>query len=135
MNLTESHTHWDEDPPIEEGDVTERESYWTDNDGSSSEEYNSKETVEDGSKMIVGSDGESDLEGIENEDCVPHLQDTEILAPQETCEPELVPHPQTTPMPSPAVISNGQQESMIQHLTKTNESDPEDSNTGHQTSG
>lgn len=130
MNLTESHTHSDEDPPIE-GDVTERESYWTDDNRSSSEEYNSEETVEDRSKMIVKSDGESDLEGIKNEDCVPHLQDTEISAPQETCEPELVPHPQTTPMPSPVVISNGQQESMIQHPTETNESEPEDSNTGH----
>ena len=40
-NLTESYTHLGEDPPLEEGDVMERESYWTDNDGSFSEEYNS----------------------------------------------------------------------------------------------
>jgi len=55
----------DEDPPIEEGDVTERESYWSDDDGSSSEEYNFEETVENGSKMIVDS----------------LLQDAEISAP------------------------------------------------------
>jgi hypothetical protein len=56
------------------------------------------------------------------------VQDTEIFAPQETCEPKLVPRPQTIPMHSPVVISNGQQES-------TNEYEPEDSNTGRRTSG
>jgi hypothetical protein len=142
-NFAQSNTHRqeadeDEDPPIEEaqeGDVMERESYWTDDDGSFSEEYNSEETVEDGSKMIVDSDSKSDSEEIENENCVPDLQDTEISALQETCEPELVSCPQTTPMPSPAVISNGQQESTIQQLTETNEYEPEDSNIGRRTSG
>ena len=75
----------------------ERESYWSDDEGSSSK--NSEETVEDRSKMIINSNGESESEGIENEHCVPHLQDPEISAPQETCEPKLVSCPQTTPMP------------------------------------
>ena len=60
-----------------------------------------------------------------------------MSALQETCEPELVSCPQTTSMPSPAVISNGQQESesTIQQLTETNEYEPEDSNTSRRTSG
>ena len=57
---------------------------------------------------------------------IAYLQDPEASAPQETCEPELVSRPQTTPMPSPAVISNGQQGSTIQQLTDTNEYEPED---------
>ena len=83
-------------------------------------------------QMIVDSDSKSDLEGIENENCVPDLQDTKMSALQETCKPELVSCPQTTSMPSPAVISNGQQESKstIQQLTETNEYEPKDSNTG-----
>ena len=85
--------------------------------------------------MIIDSDGESESEGIENEHCVSHFQDPEISAPQETCEPKLVSYPQMTPMPSPVVISNGQQGSMIQQLTETNEYKPEDSNTSQQTSG
>ena len=140
-NFTQSDTHRqeadeDEHTPIEEGDVTERESYWSDDDGSSSEEYYSEETVDDGSKMIVDSDGESDSEGIENasEHCIPHLQDIEISAPKETCESKLV-SPQTTPMPSPAVISNDQQESTIQQLNENNEYEPEDNNAGRRTSG
>ena len=70
---------------------------WSDNDGSSSKEYNSEETVEDGSKMIVDSNGESDSEGIDNEHCVLHLQDSNT---QDTREPKLVSRPQTTHMPS-----------------------------------
>ena len=54
---------------------------------------------------------------------------------QETCEPELVSCPQTTPMPSPTAISNGQQGSANQQLTETNEYEPKDSNTGRRTSG
>ena len=62
----------DEDPPIEEGDATERESYWSDDDGSSSEEYNSdkEDTLGDGSKLVTDSDGEFDSEEIENQHCV-----------------------------------------------------------------
>jgi len=136
----------------------ERESYWSDDDGSSSDEYNSEEEdpVGDGSKMVVDSDGKSDSEGIENQHSVMHLQDSEISAPQETCMPELVPRPPTTPtllsavdgasMPPPMMI--GQQESTIQaenmqtrldyvpaELTETSEHEPEDSNTGRRTSG
>ena len=85
--------------------------------------------------MIVDSDIESNSEVIENENYVPELQETEISALQETCEPELVSCPQTTSMLSPEVISNGQQESTVQQLTETNEYEPEDSNTGRRTSG
>jgi hypothetical protein len=81
--------------------------------------------------MIFNSDGESDSEGIKNERCTPHLQDTETSAPQEPSDPKLASHLQTTPMPSPVVISNGQQELTLQQLTETHEYDePEDSNTG-----
>ena len=141
-----------DNPPNEGDDTLERMSYWSDDDGSSSDEH---ESEGEGNKMVIDSEDESETEEIENQH-VMYLEDLGTFATQETFRPnvpELTPQPQLTPFSLPAVEDTpmsppmmiGQQGPALQadtmqiplgcsqvHLTdsETNVCTPEDNSTG-----
>ena len=91
-----------DDPLHEKDGATERETYWSDDDGSSSDEYDSEG---EGSEIAIDPDNESETEELENQQ-VTHRQDPETFVPGETFRPdspELMPQPQMTVFSVPAV--------------------------------